>query len=527
MAILPNIAFLLWSGAVLGCFNHVLAQKATSIRVDVLTPENHREHGLTTNLVKSSDEVLSFSTLSDLNFIKTLVGTGTKGYNGDGIDGTKAQLNDPVDLAVDREGNIYIADNSNHRLRKLTISTGLISTVAGTLVAGYNGDDIDATTASLNTPEGVGVDLAGNVYIADTLNHRLRKVTVSTGKITTIAGTGVSFGTPVDGILATKSTLARPSSVAVDTEGNIYIADSANHRIRKVSGSTGIITTVAGTGVSGYNQDGIAATTATLSFPLAVAVDASGNIYIADTFNNRLRKVTLSTGIITTIAGTGITGFNADRIDATTSRLYNPRGVAVDRLGNVFIADSENYRIRKVIVSTGIITTIAGTGIAGFTGDGVNATSATLNYVTGIAVDAADNFYIADTFNHRIRSMTGDRRTGAPSAAPSVRGTPSPSAAPNVVSASPSAAPIIESTSAPTAAPNVVPTACLTPAPIVEPTAPPSTEAVPTCKDPPTKAPVSCRGRPTRKPTCKSNRKPTRKPSRKPRSKKPTSAPSM
>ena len=527
MAILPNIAFLLWSLALLSCFNYVLAQKATSARVDVLTSENHREHGFTTNLVKSSDEVLSFSTLSDLNFIKTLVGTGTAGYNGDGIDGTKARLNYPVDLAVDREGNIYIADDFNHRLRKLTISTGLISTVAGTLVSGYNGDDIDATTASLNTPEGVGVDLAGNVYIADTLNHRLRKVTVSTGKITTIAGTGVSFGTPVDGILATKSTLARPSSVAVDTEGNIYIADSANHRIRKVSGSTGIITTVAGTGVNGYNQDGIAATTATLSSPLAVAVDASGNFYIADSFNNRLRKVTLSTGIITTIAGTGTSGFNADRIDATTSRLYNPKGVAVDRLGNVFIADSENYRIRKVIVSTGIITTIAGTGIPGFTGDGVNATSATLNYVTGIAVDAVDNFYIADTNNHRVRSMTGERRTGAPSAAPSVGGTPSPSAAPNAVSASPSAAPIIDSSSAPSAAPNVVPTACQTPAPIVESTAPPSTEAVPTCKDPPTKAPVSCRGRPTRKPTCKSNRKPTRKPTRKPKSKKPTSAPSM
>lgn len=549
MAILPNIAFLLWSVAVLGCFNHVLAQKATSTRVAVLTPENHGEHGLT-NLVKSSDEVLSFSTLSDLNFIRTLVGTGVAGYNGDGISGVTARLNSPVDLAVDREGNIYIADDSNNRLRKLTISTGLISTVAGTLVAGYNGDDIDATTASLNTPEGVGVDPAGNVYIADTLNHRLRKVTVSTGKITTIAGTGSSFGTPVDGILATRSTLSRPSSVAVDTEGNIYIADSANHRIRKVSGSTGIISTVAGTGVRGYNQDGIAATTATLSSPLAVAVDAAGNIYIADSFNNRLRKVTLSTGIIETIAGTGTTGFNADKILATTSRLYNPKGVAIDRLGNVFIADSENYRIRKVIVSTGIITTIAGTGIAGFTGDGVNATSARLNYVTGIAVDATDNFYIADTSNHRIRSMTGERRTGAPSAAPSVGGTPSPTtalstvspsptaapmtestaaptAAPNVVSASPSAAPMTESSAAPTAAPNVVPTACLTPAPIVEPTAPPSTGAVPTCKDAPTKAPVSCRGRPTRKPTCKSNRKPTRKPTNKPKSKKPTSAPSM
>ena len=253
MAILPNIAFLLWSVAILGCFNYVHAQKATSTRVDVPTPENHREHGLI-NLVESSVEVLSFSTLSDLNYIRTIVGTGIPGYNGDGIDGTTARLNDPVDLAVGRKGNIYIVDRNNNRLRKLTISSGLISTVAGTLVAGYNGDDIDATTASLNYPGGNGADSAGNVYIADTLNHRLRKVTASTGKITTIAGTGTSFGTPVDGILATKSTLANPSAVAVDTEGNVYIADSANHRIRKVSGSTGIITTVAGTGVRGYKR---------------------------------------------------------------------------------------------------------------------------------------------------------------------------------------------------------------------------------------------------------------------------------
>ena len=380
-----------------------------------------------------------------------------------------------MDLAVDREGNIYIADDTNNRLRKLTLSTGLITTVAGTTVAGYNGDDIDATTATLFTPEGVGIDAVGNIYIADTLNHRLRKVTVSTGKITTIAGTGSSLGTPVDGILATKSSLARPASVAVDTEGNVYIADSANHRIRKVSGSTGIITTVAGTGTRGYNRDGIDATTASLSAPLAVAVDAAGNIYIADTYNNRLRKVTLSTGIITTIAGTGNSGFNGDRIAATTSTLSNPKGVAIDRSGNVFIADSENYRIRKVIVSTGIITTIAGTGLAGFTGDGVNATNARLNYVTGIAVDAVNNFYIADTFNHRVRSMTGERRTAVPSAAPSMKSTPSPSAAPNVVStASPSAAPIVESTASPSAAPIVESTACPRAAPIVESTACPS-----------------------------------------------------
>ena len=428
-----------------------------------------------------------------------LAGTGTAGYNGDNINATKARLNYPVDLAVDRSGDIYIADDSNNRIRKLTVSTGILTTVAGTGLTTYNGDDIDATTAAINTPEGVGVDGLGNIYIADTANHRLRKVTVSTGKITTVAGTGTP-GTGKDGILATTSNLFRPASVAVDVEGNIYIADSANHRIRKVSASTGLISTVAGTGTRSYNGDNIDATTAQLSAPLAVAVDKNGDIYIADTFNNRLRKVTISTGKITTIAGTGVNSYNGDNIDATTAMIANPKGVAVDREGNVFIADSENYRIRKVIVSTGKITTIAGTGIAGFTGDGVIAINARLNYVTGIAVDGVDNFYIADTSNHRIRSMTGALRTGSPSVAPSVAPRTSP----------PSTVPVEPSTSPPSTVPVEPSSSPPSTEPVDDSTSPPSTEPVDDSTSPPTTsedpAMPTC---PTKKPTCPTIKKPT------------------
>ena len=477
-----------------------------------------------------SEKFPLFSTLSDLNYIRTLAGTSTQGYNGDGIDATTAWLNAPTDLAVDLLGNIYIADAQNNRIRKLTVSTGIITTVAGTGEATYNGDGIDATTATLNIPQGLGVGGAGNVYIADTLNNRLRKVTVSTGKITTVAGTGRA-GTPVDGVLATTSDLQRPSAVAVDAEGNIFIADAANHRIRKVSGSTGLITTVAGTGVIGFDGDGMDATGAQLSFPLAVAVDLIGNIYITDTVNHRLRKVTVGTGKITSIAGTGIDGYSGDGIGATTSMLNYPKGVAVDRVGNVFIADSENYRIRKVSVDTGKITTIAGTGIAGYSGDGVDATDAQLNYVTGVAVDAVDNFYIADTSNNRIRSMTGARRTGPPSAAPTQIPTPSPTISPAVDSTpSPSTALIIDSAPSPCIAPIIDSTPSPSTAPIDDSTPSPTTSedpAAPTCLI--TEKPTCLLIRKPRRPISKKTPKPscvprTRKPKNK-RTKKPTSAP--
>ena len=523
MATIALKFFLFWNVIVFYCAS---SQKSSLTEDDI--PGSKLPNDVVGRLMEPSNDLMTMATASasairsvnlpsiwtlesELDYIRTLAGTGTAGYNGDNINATKARLNYPVDLAVDRSGDIYIADDSNNRIRKLTVSTGILTTVAGTGLTTYNGDDIDATTAAINTPEGVGVDGLGNIYIADTANHRLRKVTVSTGKITTVAGTGTP-GTGKDGILATTSNLFRPASVAVDVEGNIYIADSANHRIRKVSASTGLISTVAGTGTRSYNGDNIDATTAQLSAPLAVAVDKNGDIYIADTFNNRLRKVTISTGKITTIAGTGVNSYNGDNIDATTATIANPKGVAVDREGNVFIADSENYRIRKVIVSTGKITTIAGTGIAGFTGDGVIAINARLNYVTGIAVDGVDNFYIADTSNHRIRSMTGALRTGSPSVAPSVAPRTSP----------PSTVPVEPSTSPPSTVPVEPSSSPPSTEPVDDSTSPPTTSedpAMPTC---PTKKPTC----PTiKKPTCPTTKKPSCPVSRKSRCPRPTKTP--
>ena len=422
------------------------------------------------------EKVSSYSTLATvgLNYIRTLAGTGSAGFNGDEIDATIATLDTPLDLAVDQAGDIYIADAYNHRIRKITVSTGKISTIAGTSITGYNGDKIDATKANLYLPQGVGVDGVGNVYIADSYNHRLRKVTVSTGIITTIAGTGIR-GSSLDGVDATSANLNSPASVCVDLVGNIYIADSSNHCIKKVSASTLKITTVAGTGYPGFSGDGMVATSAQLYNPLAVAVDRVGNLYIADSYNHRLRKVTASTGNIDTVAGASVSGFSSDGIDAIGSALYYPKGVAVDPIGDIFIADSSNYRIRKVIVSTGKMITIAGTGIQGTSGDGVDATSANLNFVTGIAVDLFGNFYIADTRNHRIRSMTGARRTAPPSVSPSMTPTTPPPA---------------ESSMAPTTPPSVSPS--------MTPTTPPADSNV-------SKKPTACPSmrRKTYRPTCK------------------------
>ena len=283
-------------------------------------------------------------------FISTVAGTGTAGFNADGIPATTAQLFNPVRVFVDGSGNTFIADPSNHRLRKVDGASGLISTVAGTGTPGYNGEGIAATTADLASPTGVFVDGSGNIFIADNLNHRLRKVDSASGLISTVAGTGTP-GFNGDGITATTARLSGPFGVFVDGSGNIFIADQFNHRLRKVDGATGLISTVAGTGVLGFNGDGIAATTAQLFEPVGVFVDGSGNTFIADPSNHRLRKVDGASGLISTVAGTGTGGYNGDGIPATTAQLASPTGVFVDGSGNIFIADNLNYRIRKVASS--------------------------------------------------------------------------------------------------------------------------------------------------------------------------------
>jgi sugar lactone lactonase YvrE len=316
-------------------------------------------------------------------------------------------LSSPQGVAIDGSGNIYITDNGHARVREVLASTGDISTVAGNGVAWYTGDGGPATSAEIYSTWGIAVDGSGNIYITDLDDGVIREVVKSTGYIYTIVGggSGCSAQTnyPYDGCPATEAALDGPTGVALDSAGNLYIADSFNSRIRMVSVSTGIITTVAGTGSDSYTGDGGAATSATFNDPNGVAVDSSGNIYVADGNNNCIRKVTASTGIITTVAGNGTAGFSGDGGAATSAELRSPMEVAVDSSGNIFIADTNNVRIREVSVSTGYISTVAGDGSNSYTGDGGAATSAAISTAYDVKVDSNANVYIADTYNQAIR----------------------------------------------------------------------------------------------------------------------------
>jgi trimeric autotransporter adhesin len=451
--------------------------------------------------------------------ITTVAGNGSFGHSGDGGQATSAQLNTPKGIAFGGGSNLYIADNNNHRIRKVNTATGVITTVAGNGTGGYSGDGGKATSAELHFPNGVAADSAGNLYIADYNNQRIRKVSVTTGIITTVAGNG-ALGFSGDGGAATSAKLNDPASVVVDLAGNLYIADYHNNRIRKVNATTGIITTVAGggSGCAGQSDsvgDGCAATSAELSLPRYVVVDSSHNLYISDSQNERIRKVSAATGVITTVAGDGTSGYSGDTGPATSDELHQPFGVAEDSAGNLYIADSLNNRIRKasgttspvifpetavgsssasqkvllrinsslkitsisvpksqggkqeftvgtiagctangtttnagslctvpvtahpgypgwrqvpLVVQTsagtfnfgmeslglgpqpvllpGVIKTVAGTGAQGYSGDGGPATKAELGGAYGVAVDSAGNLYIADPYNYRVRKVS-------------------------------------------------------------------------------------------------------------------------
>lgn len=316
--------------------------------------------------------------------INTIAGTGTAGFSGDGGPATAAQLNVPIGVVKDAAGNIYIADMGNNRIRKISPS-GIITTIAGNGAFAYSGDDGPATSASLKSPYAVAVDTAGNVYIADTFNHRIRKVDTS-GVITTVAGNGTGGVFSGDGGPATSATIWAPYGLTVDSAGNIYIADTGNSVIRKVD-TSGVITSLI--------------TPSSYGIPYDVAVDSSGNVYFSDAWNTHTVYKRTTGGSVSAVAGNGTGGYSGDGGPATSASLFTPTGIAVDLAGNILIADNGNNRIRKVD-TTGTITTIAGNGTSGYSGDGGPATSASLKGPFKVAFGSV---LLTDTDNARLRNL--------------------------------------------------------------------------------------------------------------------------
>ena len=390
--------------------------------------------------------------VSTAGIITTVAGNGTLGYSGDNGPATAAQLNEPYAVAIDASGNIFVADTYNNRIRKIS-TAGVISTVAGTGSLGFNGDHIPATQANIWSPDALAVDAAGNLYVGSAADYRVRVVSTD-GMITTIAGNGIAGfggdggpatsaplfgwfnGVAVDpagnvyfcdasrirkvskGIISTlagggmgdggAAPLAGSVStgfLAIDTGGNVYLSSGINNRVRRIS-AAGTISTVAGTGEFGNTGDGGPAVSARLAQPSGIAIDASGNLFIANVGNHTVRKVNIA-GTITTIAGAGFQGYFGDNGPATAAYLNSPMGIAADASGNLYIADTWNQVIRKVDAA-GKITTYAGTGTAGFSGDNGPARAAHLNYPQGVAVDGSGDVIIADSSNNRIRKVVVD-----------------------------------------------------------------------------------------------------------------------
>ncbi len=363
--------------------------------------------------------------------IYTVAGCDKIGSDGDGGDAKKAMLNEPKDVTIDNNGCLYIADSENNLIRFVN-SMGSIETIAGSITtseteedkehgeteyqrvldtvprkaalnADLIGDDGAAISAKLKFPSSIAVDQDGNLYISDTYNHRVRKMNKENGIITTIAGNGED-GLSGDNGPATDASLSEPTGIAVDREGNIYIADLRNNKIRLVERATGIIKTFAGNGDDYFSGDNGPAVDASLSGPSDVVLDKNENIFIADTFNNVIRMVNAKTGIITTVAGDG-DRFKIKKKETTAKSLARPHSIALDSKGNIYTTDSDNHLVRKIDGNSGEITIVAGNGKIGFSTDGTLAENASLNYPFGITIDSKDNIYVADTFNHRIRKI--------------------------------------------------------------------------------------------------------------------------
>jgi sugar lactone lactonase YvrE len=336
--------------------------------------------------------------------IVNVAGTGQAGYSGDGGPAVQARLNMPFDVVLDARGNLYVSDTFNHCVRRVDARTGVIETVAGSGRKGFGGDGGPATRAQLNEPYGLALDPLGNLYLADRLNRRVRKVDAQSGMITTVAGDG-SAKFSGDGGPAIGAGLVEPNGVALDQKGRLLIADVADHRVRVVDLATGRISTFAGDGRGAHAGDGGPATSASIFGARAVEVRADGTVFILERQGNSLRAVSPETGIITAFAGTGAKGYSGDGGPALAATFNGPKELAVDAGGNILIVDTENHVIRRIDAATGIVRTVAGTGQPGSTGDQVKATAAQLDRPHGAAVGPDGAIYIGDTHNHRVRKV--------------------------------------------------------------------------------------------------------------------------
>ena len=337
--------------------------------------------------------------------ITTAVGTGEKGFAGDGGAAAAASLNGPFDVAFDGAGNLYFSDTFNHRIRRVDAANGIVTTIAGNGDAGYSGDGGPATQASLNEPYGIVVDRAGrNIYTADRHNRRVRRIDLRSGLITTLAGNGEAAYSG-DGGPAAQAGLAEPNGLALDAdERRLYIADVADHRVRVVDLASGAIDTFAGIGMAEHGGDGGPAREARIFGARAVKIATDGTIYILERQGSSLRAVDPGTGVINTIAGTTGRGYGGDGGPAVAAVFDAPKEMAIDRDGSLLIVDTENHAIRRIDRTSGVISTIAG-GRQGPHGDGGRASEAGLDRPHGAVVGPDGAIYIGDTNNHRIRKV--------------------------------------------------------------------------------------------------------------------------
>jgi DNA-binding beta-propeller fold protein YncE len=337
--------------------------------------------------------------------ITTVVGTGEKGYAGDGGPASRALLNGPFDVGFDAHGNLYFSDTFNHCIRRVDARTGVITTCAGCGEPGYSGDGGAATRAHFNEPYGIAVDKAGNIYVADRHNHCVRRVDAISGIVTTFAGNGSSGFAGDDGP-ASRAGMVEPNGLALDpAQRQLFIADVADHRVRVVDLASGIIWTFAGTGDPEHSGDGGRARDAGIFGARAVKIAADGTVYILERQGSTLRAVDPHSGAITTAAGTGERGYGGDDGPARDAVFNAPKELTIDREGNLLIVDTENHVIRRVDIRTGTVSAIAGSGRQGGDGDGGPARAAALDRPHGAAVAADDSIYIGDTNNHRIRKV--------------------------------------------------------------------------------------------------------------------------